>query len=169
MYGVGRGGEVLEKGQERFFTQLYLEQFDFLYHLACALLHDDHLGYDLVQDTFQAAFIKIDVLMRHPNPTGWLVQTMKNKAVHIYRDQKRLLELNEAMMPHADDLAFEEQESDWKERWLRVLSEEEISLLQKYYGSGYPIQDIAKEYKISVEACYKRLQRARKKLEKVTE
>ena len=155
----------MKENQERFFTQLYLEQFDFLYHLACSLLHDDHFGYDLVQDTFQVALLKIDELMEHPNPTGWLVLTMRNKVAHINRDRKLLLELNEAIIANTNDcLVFEEQESDWKERWLTVLSEKEISLFQRYYGDGYSIEIVAQENDISVDACYKRLQRARKKL-----
>lgn len=160
----------MKDDKDRFFTQLYLEQFDFLYGLACSLIHDDHLGYDLVQDTFHTAFLKIEELMQHPNPTGWLVLTMKHKAAHVYRDQKLLLELKDATLISIDDsVEFEEQESDWTNRWLTVLSMEEISMLQKYYGEGYPIQIVAKEHKITVEACYKRLQRAKKKLRKLIE
>lgn len=159
------GGGILQDSQDRFFSQLYIEQFDFLYYLACSLLHDDHLGYDLVQDTFQVALLKIDKLMCHPNPVGWLVQTMKFKAAHIQRDQKILIELHEEILAHTDDRnAFEECEDNWKKRWLNVLSEAEISLLQRYYGEGYPIQIVAQEHGIGVEACYKRLQRAKKKL-----
>lgn len=160
----------MDDNQERFFTQLYIAQFDFMYYLACSLLHDDHLGYDLVQDTFQVAFLRIDELMRHPNPAGWLVQVMKFKVAHIRRDQKLLLELHEDIAVHTNDSsAFEECEDDWKARWLSVLSEGEISLLQRYYGEGYPIQIVAKEHGIGVEACYKRLQRAKKKLRQLTE
>lgn len=156
--------------RDSFFTQLYIEQFDFLYYLACSMLHDDHLGYDLVQDTFQVAFMKIEELMHHPNPAGWLVQTMKYKAAHIQRDQKLLLELNEAVMAHNDGTSvFEEHEDDWKKRWLNVLSEAELTMLQKYYGEGYPIQTVAQEQGIGVEACYKRLQRAKKKIRKLIE
>lgn len=160
----------MDSRQDHFFTKLYIEHFDFLYSLACSLLHDDHFGYDLVQDTFQVALLRIDELMEHTNPTGWLVQTMKYKLAHILRDQKLLIELREEISAYPNERhAFEECENNWKERWEKVLSKVEISMLQRYYGEGYPIHIVAQEYGISVDACYKRLQRAKEKLRKLIE
>ena len=160
----------MDCNRDEFFTRLYLEQFDFLYKTACFLLHDEHLGFDLAQETFLVAYLRIDELMQHPNPVGWLVQTMKYKLTHIKRDQKILLEFHEEIAAHADDgIDFEECESNWKERWLQVLSETEFALLKRYYGEGFPIQTVAQEFGLSVEACYKRFQRAKKKLRQFIE
>lgn len=156
--------------QNNFFTQLYLKEFNFLYDLACALLSDSHLGYDLVQETFQVACLKIESVMKHPNPAGWLVVVLKHKVAHIFRDKKILLELNESITAAVDDTAkFEECEDDWKKRWLEVISESEFQLLQKYYGQWISISCLAEELGISVDSCYKRIQRAKKKLRKIFE
>ena len=77
--------------QENFFNQLYQENFWKLRRYALTCLNENQAE-EIVQDTFFEATKKIDILIAHENPGGWLMDTLKNKIRNCQRrNQKELM------------------------------------------------------------------------------
>ena len=86
-------------------TALYRSQFRRLYVLAYRLVKQRERAEDLVQDVFCLALCRQEELVRHPNPTGWLVCTLKNLAANELRlaENRLTLPLEEALLASAED------------------------------------------------------------------
>lgn len=72
-----------------FLENLYATYVNKLVVYARATLDDKGKAQDVVQDTFHEAALKIAALMVHPNPGGWLMQTLKYKIKGYNRARKR--------------------------------------------------------------------------------
>lgn len=124
---------------------------------------DRLLAEEAVQDTFRIACAKADKLLFSPNPKGWLLNTLKNVTKNKVRSQvylRNILELDENMIPgNSDVLDIDFMYSD-------LTNSEDYKLLKKIALDKYSMLEAAKEMGISVEACKKRVQRAKKKLKK---
>ena len=59
--------------------RLYRLYFKKLFIYASAVLRDQEQAKDIVQDTFHEALRRIDVVAKHENPGGWLMNVVKNK------------------------------------------------------------------------------------------
>ena len=57
--------------------QLYIENYAHLVRTARSFVNAD-LAEDLVQETFLIAQKRLDRVVNSPNPTAWLVKTLKN-------------------------------------------------------------------------------------------
>lgn len=66
--------------------QLYVEHYSYLYRFARSFVNPD-LAEDLVQETFLIAQKRLDRVTSSENPTGWLINTLKNVIGNTY--QKR--------------------------------------------------------------------------------
>ena len=69
----------MQPDQERFFEKLYRDFYQWILHQAEKKLGDPVLAQDVTQDTFCAALNRIDYLMTHENPGGWLSLVLKYK------------------------------------------------------------------------------------------
>ena len=63
--------------QEQLFEHMYQENFWKLRRYALIYLSESQ-SEEIVQDTFYEAAQKIDLLLEHKNPEGWLMNTLKN-------------------------------------------------------------------------------------------
>lgn len=166
----------LHAEQDAFFEKLYQDYFGKLTLYAGALLRNQSRAQDMVQDTFHEALRRIDILMEHPNPGGWLMVTLKNKIREEERTQRRymlrFLSLNTDLIrePASQTPDLEEQLADdgptFLEQIQNALTEEEFLLLKRLTIDRASHLEVAKEFGISVYASQKRLERIRKKLAK---
>lgn len=162
---------MLNKNDQGLFIEnLYREMFTQLNIYAQNVLRDRSLGEEAVQDTFRIACIKIDELMSSSNPKGWLMNTLKNVISNMKRSRARLLrmlfiaaEMNEASFGSVND------DIDPEILYGGVISNEDFALLKKIVLERYSMLEAAEELGISVEACKKRLQRAKEKFKKKLE
>lgn len=154
---------VLNDNQRRVIKTLYLEMYFLLFAYARNMLSDRSLAEEAVQDTFRIACAKADKLLFSPNPKGWLLNTLKNVIKNKIRSQmylRNILELDENVIPgNSDVLDIDFMYSD-------LTHSEDYKLLKKIALDKYSMLEAAKEIGISVEACKKRVQRAKKKLKK---
>lgn len=154
--------------------RLYHLHFKKLFIYANAMLRDPELAKDVVQDTFHEALRRIDVLAKHENSGGWLMNVVKNKIKEYERsrrrDLRRLLSLDadfpdESNLP--EELVSEQtepQDDSVLEIIERVLTPEELRLLKRLVFERASHQQVAQEFGISVYASQKRLERIREKL-----
>ena len=158
---------ALTKEQEEVIEQLYREMWTKLYIYAVNALKDHHIAEEAVQDTFRIACNSPDKLMSSGNKEGWLMQTLKYEIKNIRRSQASLNKLivsaistntSEFVEGHGDDI-FNVTYSD-------LLKEDDFKLLTMISVHKYTLIEAAEEFNISLEACKKRVQRAKKKYEK---
>ena len=147
--------------------QLYRAHSQKLYLYARAILKNDHLAEEAVQDTFHIACIKIQELMRSENPAGWLVQTLKYVIRNMERTLSSLCSSLQNQRPYEEGLlGGRRDEEDVELLYRGLLSEEDFRLLKCIAVDGWSMQEPAQEFGISLEACRKRFQRIRTKMRK---
>ena len=151
---------------EHFFDALYLEMYDMLLIYAERALDNQHaLAEEAVQDTFRICWMKMDEVVVSENPKGWLLETLKNVIRNIRRSQARyanlLLVLNKTF-PAADPAAEDEIGLDLAYGDLK--DNPDYQLLKEFVLEHRSIKELAREREITVDACKKRIQRAKERL-----
>jgi len=153
--------------QRRAIEELYHEMFHPLLAYAKSALNDRTLAEEAVQDTFRIACAKADDFLSSPNQKGWLLNTLKNVIHNTVRSRAYLnsilvssLDFDEnTYAGDADALNLDFMYSD-------LADNEDYILLKKITLEKYSMLEAAQELGISVEACKKRVQRAKQKLKK---
>ena len=149
--------------QRSFLEALYKENFRKLYYYGFAILKEQTITENLINDTFLVAVQKIDTLMTHENPAGWLICALKNHIKHyryICAQSPQMIPLDqvEEYLHSDEELHFSDLEG--------TLTEKECAFFRIYYDLGCSHKAVAELLGISVSACYKRLERIRTKIKR---
>lgn len=159
--------------QTQWLEGLYHDYYGKLTLYAAASLRNQSRAQDVVQDTFHEALRHMETLTDHPNPGGWLMVTLKNKLREEERRQRRymhwFLSLNTDLLkePGRQDPEIEASGPSLLEQIQEVLTPEEYRHLKRLTIDRASHLEVAKEVGISVYASQKRLERIRKKLQKL--
>ena len=145
--------------------KLYKEMYPALHVYALRILGDGTLAEEAVQDAFCIACAKRDQFLSSPNPQGWIMLTLKHVMQNMLRAQaklQRLIPLNEG-----EGLPMEVPELVNVDLLFGDVSDsEDFQLLKRIALEQCTSPELAQEMGVSVEACKKRVQRARKRLRK---
>lgn len=145
--------------------KLYKEMYPALYAYALYVLKDPALAEEAIQDTFCIACMKREQVLSNPKPQGWIMTTLKHVMQNMIRAQqklRRMLSLNAG-----DELPVEGPELlNVDLLFGNVSDSEDFQLLKRIALEQCTILELAQDLGISVEACKKRVQRARKRLQK---
>lgn len=166
--------------QDRYIEELYHTYFRKLIIYATASLHNSERAQDVVQDTFHEAVLHVDTLINHPNPGGWLMNTVKNRIRENERQRnryiQRFLSLESELLREPASYSGSTLSADvidnmddvfTVEKIKQVLTEEEYKILKRLILDHATHLQVAQELGITVYASQKRLERIRKKLYKV--
>lgn len=164
---------------EQLIEHLFRSTYNRLMLFALASVQNQEHAEDLVQDTFHEAVRAGGLLLTHPNPTGWLVQTLKYKIRGDIRARNRYLlrfvsldtDLYTDGVPSAqsvEDRAMPDAE-EVLQTARKELMPEEYRLLKRIVLDGASHRETAAEFRITVWASKKRLERVRRKLERILE
>ena len=155
-----------------FLENLYRTYFPMLCKYAACALEQPELAEEVVQDAFHEAVQHIDILIKHPNPGGWLKLTVKNKIAHARRDMNRYMlrfisleacSVYENKIPPVVD-SLPQQAESLLQAIQKVLTEEEWQLLRRVTLERASYKTVSKELALTVWTCQKRVQRIREKL-----
>ena len=143
--------------------QLYREMFPKLYMYALRIISNPSLAEEAVQNTFCIACSKEDRLFSCDNPHGWLMNTLKNVIRNMLRDRAKLAIsvfdiMEESNISTNDEVNVDVLYSD-------ISKTEDFQLLKWIALDKYSIREISDNLGISMEACKKRVQRAKKRLQ----
>ena len=153
--------------QDRKIEKLYLEMFDKMKIYANCGLDNEMLAEEAVQETFRIACQKPEQLCASVNSRGWLVQTLKYTIRNMQSNRATARRIVERyLMAQFRDLAFSEDELDLNVLYENVADTEEFKLLAEMAIEGRSHLEMATSRGISVSACKKRVQRAKKTLRK---
>jgi len=159
---------VLNDNQRRTIKVLYTEMYSSLLAYAQSKLNDRTLAEEAVQDTFRIACAKADKFLFCSNPKGWLFNTLKNVIKNKVRSRAYLKNIVVTSFELDENVIFEDSDVlDVDFIFSDLTNIEDYKLLKKITLEKYSMMEAANEIGISVEACKKRVQRAKKKLKKV--
>ena len=145
--------------------QMYREMYPTLYAYALRILKDRALAEEAVQDTFCIACAKREQALSNPKPRGWLMLTLKHVMQNMLRAQRKVQRL--LFLTAGEEQPMEGPELlDVDVLFGDVSDSEDFRLLKRLALEQYTIAELAQDLGISVEACKKRVQRARKRLQK---
>lgn len=145
--------------------QIYREMYPTLYAYALRILKDHALAEEAIQDTFCIACAKREQVLSTPKPQGWIMLTLKHVMQNMLRSQRKLQKL--LFLTASEELSVDSPELlDVDVLFGNVSDSEDFRLLKRISLEQCTIVELAQDLGISVEACKKRVQRARKRLQK---
>lgn len=145
--------------------QLYLEMYDMLMTYARCSFAEESLAEEAVQETFQIACQKPDKLCESLNPKGWLVNTLKFTICNMKRSREHARQiLSGYLISQQECAAYSEDELCLQVMYGDVSHMEEFKLIKEMAIDGRSHLEMATARGISVDACKKRVQRAKEAL-----
>lgn len=164
---------AIAKKQDRFFRELYDDTYYILKREAYYMVRDEEAVHDILQETFLEAYNKIDVLSKHNNPKGWLVNTVKYKAMPYRKKMSERLKKEVQLEFDGEEFEFEVLSKVDEYPFLifdfleAALKKEEYEMVIKRVLGGLSFKELADEYNISEGACKMRVKRSLLKLREV--
>lgn len=150
--------------------RLYLLMYDRLFVYARSTLRNDSLAEEAVQEAFQIACMKPEALCASPNPEGWLVNALKNVLSNATRSRaasNRLL--SDYISSQISEPAVSENCIRFELLYENIAQLEEFKLIKEMAIDGKSQLEMAQARGISLDACKKRVERAKKTLQKKIE
>lgn len=147
--------------------KLYKEMYPVLYVYAMRILKDSDMAEEAVQDAFCIACAKRDEFLSSENPQGWVMITLKYVMQNMLRNQAKSKKLASQYFNELKDectVAGPPELMSVDLLFNDVSESEDFQLLKRIALDQYTIAELSQELGISVEACKKRVQRARKRL-----
>ena len=160
-----RGGDLTHKRNqcihvtEQYYTEI-------LRYCQNKLPNDIHGAEDCTQEVFLLLYQKREEIDFNQNIRGWLYASADRIISNYQKKQSRILQ-----MLNADLMKIEDQSSNSEQvftsRMFECLPDDELELLQAYYGAQKgERRDIAKKYNLTLAQLYKRMHLIRDKLRK---
>lgn len=160
----------LNQEQGDMIDQLYHDMYATLYAYAMSAMDDVYQAEEAVQDTFRIACVKVDELARSENQPGWLMNALKYVINNTHRSLARWNNMLVSLLS-----TCRTEEADWKQdldfsvTYSELLGDEDFQLLQMVTIQKCTMLETATTYGITVEACKKRVQRAKKRAKQILE
>lgn len=149
----------------RIIEELYIDMYTRLLIYARNALGDIHLAEEAVQDTFRIACAKSEQLMESKNRQGWLTNTLKHVICNTRRSQTKFNSLFMIITAAAQiPSEISEDNVDLAMYCTTVLGKENFGLVKQIIIEKKTMLEASNEIGISVNACKKRIQRAKEKL-----
>ena len=147
--------------------QLYLEMYDMLITYARCSFAEESLAEEAVQETFKIACQKPDQLCESINPKGWLVNTLKFTIRNMKRSREKARQiLSNYLIEQNACIAYSEDKLSLRLMYEDVSDSEEFQLIKEMALDGRSHLEMANARGISVNACKKRVQRAKEILKR---
>lgn len=139
-----------------------------LYIYANSVLNDVSLAEEAVQDAFCIACSKSEEFLGRGNPEGWLMNTLKYVVRNMLRQRAKMGRL--VIMSLNDEDAARltaSDEDDVDVLYGDVSGQEDFQLFKRVALEGISMREASSELGITLEACKKRIQRTRNRLQKI--
>lgn len=125
------------------------------------------LAEEAVQETFRIACQRAEVLAQSENPKGWLIVTLRNTIRNIRRNQESTRRiLAKFLATQISDIGVTEDSIDLEVMYQNIADMEDYKLLKEMVLEGKSHSEMAESRGITVAACKKRVERAKKHLRK---
>lgn len=154
----------LTKEQDEKIAELFREMYPKLLSIAYHRLGAVPPAEEAAQETFCIACRRVDACLESDNPQGWLVTTL----LYVIRNMQRFAATQaQRVVPDPNYRSAPGVPDDYSEiEFADLISEEDFRLFRRVAVDRYTIREAAQELGIREEACKKRVQRIRAKLQK---
>lgn len=155
----------MEPHYRRQIEQLYIELYDKLKAYARANLGNESLAEEAVQETFRIACQKPAAVCESENPQGWIVialkNTIRNMKTNLATTQRIM---DQFLLPKFEQEAYTEDPANLQLLYGSIAKTKEFQLLAEMVLGGRSHEEMAADRGITVDACKKRVQRAKEYL-----
>lgn len=159
----------METREEIFLTNFYHKYHSKFFLHAYAILKDRANAEVAVQEAYVVLWRKIDEVINYENPAAWMKRVIEHTSLHILRElgrTKAVLIPLEELTPGHEPTAMDQGDFELRDCCLKVISKEELDFfLRIAYGQASFIVE-SERLGITLNACYKRFERIRTKLQK---
>ena len=156
----------LDAKQKAFYDKMYRANIKNVVRTGYYLTRSWSIAEELAQDAFIIFLLKIDIVYKHPNPGGWLMQTMHNLANNEmkrkYRQDVLLDEVFTAVL--GNDLKKMDAQIALWEILPDNFPQNDRELLDMVFKERLPFKQIAERLGISEGACRVRYHRVKHKI-----
>ncbi len=153
--------------ERQFVEKLYRDLVVQLTGYARHVLRDNELAEEVVQATFRDACVKVEMLMKHPKPEGWIIAALKLEIRRVSRDKTREYNLFFKLREkYATDVIHQSSDMDPDILYANLANDRDYILLKSFADAQCTVDEFANQLGITKDACNKRIQRARKKMKK---
>lgn len=121
---------------------------------------------DAVQEVFRIVCERIDDVMALDRPQGWVMNALKNTIFNRSRKQTRSSALVSRITSERREEASSQDALDPDLLYADIADTDDYKLMRRLADGGMTLAELADELGISLEACKKRVQRARSNLQK---
>lgn len=157
----------MKEEHSKLIETLFLEMYSMLKSYALSTLKDESLAEEAVQETFRIACSRAEVLFDSPNRKGWLVNTLKYTLLNMIRTREHTQQLlSKYLLQQSEAAGFSEDKINFDIMYQNIADTEEFKLLKEMAVDGKSHLEMATARGISVDACKKRVQRAKETLKK---
>lgn len=147
--------------------RLYLQMYPMLFEYARSSLQNDDLAEEAVQETFIVACQKPESLCSSASPEGWLVKVMRNILFNTIRtrmtEERIFLDYIAATIR---EVTIVPDQIGLELIYDNLSDLDEFKLLKERVLEGRSYLEMSQERGISIAACRKRLERAKRTLRK---
>ena len=153
--------------QSREITRLYYDLYDKLLKTGRRYFdRNEGLAEEAVQETFRIACTKAADICSSPNPAGWIVLAFQNVVRNMWRERAAARKLLDLYSAENQENTASEDSIGMRILYGDVVNTEEYKLLHEMVLEGKSHLEMAQERGITVDACKKRVQRAKEFLRK---
>lgn len=144
--------------KEKLMEQLFRTNYERMYRLAFALLHDNEEARDVVSDVFSKLW---DAEIKEETASAYLMRSVKNACLNLIVRKERDERL-QRLLPLEDAIA--ESDTRLEERWQATvhcidqdLTPQTASVIRLCYGEQMSYKETAEELGISISAVNKHI------------
>ena len=156
----------MNRDEERLIEQLYRSMLPTLLGYGRGAHYDPSVVQDAVQETFRVVCEHIESIAEHESPEGWVMTAFKYILRRAGQNRARDLAIVERLTLMQGGEPGRTDESDPDMLYGDLADNEDYKLIRRLAERGCTMSELAGELGISVSACEKRVQRARKRLKK---
>ena len=158
----------MDETSKQFLEDLYVKYSNSLYLYAYSVLKDREMAKDAVQDAFQIACNKSEIIQNCTSPRAWIKQTLVYVISNMREKQVNAsIATSNYLTKHMDyTVTFSPEENNPDLDLYPLSTTEEYRLVKANAIEGFPARELANSMNISHEAGKKRIKRAKDFLRK---
>lgn len=157
--------------KEQQLGRLFHDNYERMFRLAYALLHDHEEARDVVSEVFSKLWDRFSqeenyekIPLKEKTASTYLMQSVKNACLNIISKKKRDERLLKLLPLSDEETILQEDASQLEERWQATvdcidhdLSLQTASIIRMCYGDGCSYRETAEELGISISAVNKHI------------
>lgn len=156
--------ELLQKGYESAFNEVYEAYEKFLYFLIFSIVKNQEIAKDILQDVFVKVFVESQSLRYAKNFHAWIIKIAKNSALTMAKKLNRYVPLEES---HLEKYVMESYTVEYNFDLPTLFSAEDNLIVIYHLVYGISFKEIATILSTTIDRVVSRYYRIIKKIKAI--